>query len=61
MLKEQSRELIPQEIPRKDFQTGTKLIEKDPEYMTPEIDGQQAFDDIWEEGDTITPDGYLNE
>jgi hypothetical protein len=34
--------------------------EGDPEYMTLEEDGQEAFDAMWQEGDTITSDGYYS-
>lgn len=31
----------------------------DPEYMTLEDNGQESFDSMWQEGDTINEDGYL--
>lgn len=32
-----------------------------PEFMTLEDDGQEAFDQMWEEGATVTEDGYRYE
>lgn len=34
-------------------------MESDPEQMTIEEDGQEAFDQMWVEGDTVTEDGYV--
>lgn len=32
----------------------------DPERMDVETDGQEAFDAMWADGDTVSPDGYLD-
>lgn len=32
----------------------------DPAYMTVEEDGQEAYDAMWADGDTPSPDGYLD-
>lgn len=46
------------EIP-KVMQGQVLSTEGDPVYMTLEEDGQEAFDKMWEEGQTITPNGYV--
>lgn len=35
-----------------------RILNRDPEYMILEEDGQEEFNLMWEEGDTVTPDGY---
>ncbi len=32
----------------------------DPEFMTVEDDGTEVFDQMWNDGETVTPDGYLH-
>lgn len=34
-------------------------MDADPEQMTIEEDSQEAFNQMWLEGDTVTEDGYV--
>ncbi len=42
----------------KQIQPETEMPGADPEYMTLEDDGQDSFDEMWLNGDTVTEDGY---
>lgn len=42
----------------KPIQPDTKMPNEDPEYMDLEYDGQDSFDEMWLDGDTVTRDGY---
>lgn len=44
----------------KAMQSGVVHLDVDPERMDVAPDGQEAFDAMWRDGETVTPDGYLD-
>lgn len=44
----------------KAMQPGVVHVDGDPERMDIDVDGQEAFDAMWRDGETVTPDGYLD-